>query len=158
MVDETTKVDFGFAEPVYEDFVKSGSFNLDLYCSSEDDAPHYLRNYGMLSLSLVTGPVLTVSGVHKLASISLNYGIVDLTCFESKVANGRRMRRICAEVAVHFGHRRGVLVFTAVVNGKEIGATEVNFNGQSTTDVTESMSNMDIGSNAGALTPSCAQQ
>ncbi|EGP82386.1 uncharacterized protein MYCGRDRAFT_97567 [Zymoseptoria tritici IPO323] len=128
LVDETTKVDFGFAEPVYEDFVKSGSFNLDLYC------------------------------VHKLASISLNYGIVDLTCFESKVANGRRMRRICAEVAVHFGHRRGVLVFTAVVNGKEIGATEVNFNGQSTTDVTESMSNMDIGSNAGALTPSCAQQ
>lgn len=156
MVDETTKVDFGFAEPVYEDFVKSGSFNLDLYCSSEDDAPYYLRNYGMLSLSLVIGLVLTVLGMHKLASISLNYRIVDLTCFESKVANGRRMRRICAKVAVYFGYCRSVLVFTAVVNGKEIGATKVNFNRQSTTDVTESISNIDIGSNASALTPSCA--
>lgn len=102
--------------------------------------------------------MLTILGVLKLATIRLNYASIDLTRFASKMINGRRMRRLSAQVTVQFGHRRGVLVFTATVNGVEVGSTEVTFDGQSTTDVAETLSNLDIRGNAGGQTSSCAPQ
>lgn len=82
---------------------------------------------------------LTFAGVRKLATITLDFSEVADRHFQYKTYNGRAMRRISYVVSVHFGHRRGILVFTASVRGVEIGATEVTFDGSGHTEAGQSM-------------------
>ncbi|KAM3421123.1 hypothetical protein BST61_g1536 [Cercospora zeina] len=135
LVEETTEVKFGFNQTVYEDN-RSTPSTLSLYCSSEDDAPHYRRD----------------AGVRNLAMVSLDFSKVDMRQFSVRTVRGRRLRHILCDVVVHFGHRRGVLVFTCTSGGKEIGTTSVTFDGESTSDLAEGLHGIGTGA------PSCGVQ
>lgn len=128
------------------------SYSLELYCSGEDDAPYFERETGMIVLLLCAHLSLTVLGVQNMATIYLNFTGVNMRSFESRMFGGRSMRRVYCDITVSFGHRRGVLVFSCTVNGKEIGKTDVIFDGQGTADASGSCTDSSMAS------PSCASQ
>ncbi|KAI5364531.1 Putative Heat shock protein 70 family [Septoria linicola] len=136
LVDEDTVIKFGFVQMLYDEDASDAYAATDLYCCMNDDAPMFMRS----------------GGVFKLATIQLDFSGIDRNAFKRKTFSGRRMRQISCKVNVRFGHRRGVLVFTASVGSKEIGTTEVTFDGQSTADVADGM----VGEAGGA--PGCAAQ
>lgn len=125
---------------------------LQLYCSGENDAPYFERETGMIVLLLCAHLSLTFLGVQNMATIYLNFRGVDMSSFESRIFGGRSMRRVDCDVTVSFGHRRGVLVFSCTVNGKEIGKTDVIFDSQGTADASGSCADSSMAS------PSCASQ
>ncbi len=92
-----------------------------------------------------------------LAEIRLDYTNIDLSLFKSKIRNGQHIYLVPSKVTVEFGHRRGVLVFKCYVGTKDIGNAEILFDGQSTTDVSESFGSLDH-SGSGAHAPGCGVQ
>ncbi|EMF08039.1 actin-like ATPase domain-containing protein [Sphaerulina musiva SO2202] len=135
LVDESTAIQFAFRVELSSDKVND-SYLLKLYCSGENDAPYFERE----------------TGVQNMATIYLNFRGVDMSSFESRIFGGRSMRRVYCDITVSFGHRRGVLVFSCTVNGKEIGKTDVIFDGQGTADASGSCTDSSMAS------PSCASQ
>lgn len=100
--------------------------------------------------------MLTTQGSQLLATINMKFDNIasNSNSFEYKTYAGARLRRASAGVKVEFGHRRGVLVFTAVMDGQPLGVAEVVFDGESTTDVAEALTR----SGGGPTSPSCATQ
>lgn len=131
---------------------RNSSQRLELYCSDQDDAPYFERETGMLVLLPCAHLSLTFLGVQNMATIYLNFTGVNMRSFESRMFGGRSMRRVYCDITVSFGHRRGVLVFSCTVNGKEIGKTDVVFDGQGTADASGSCTDSSMAS------PSCASQ
>lgn len=131
---------------------RNSSQRLELYCSDQDDAPYFERETGMLALLPCAHLSLTFLGVQNMATIYLDFAGVDMSSFEFRMFGGRSMRRVHCDVTVSFGHRRGVLVFSCTVNGKEIGKTDVIFDAQGHADASESCTDSSMAS------PSCASQ
>lgn len=114
VVNEATEIKSSYFMTVYEDSMSKPCLS-DIYISDHDDAPYHVRQ----------------AGVRKLATISLDMSIVDMSSHEHRIVDGRVLRRLEVEYKVQFGHRRGVLLFLAFVDGEDVGNTTVTFDGQS---------------------------
>ncbi|CAK1359214.1 unnamed protein product [Cercospora beticola] len=137
VVDETTNVEWAFYQTIYQnEGARDNRSTVDLYCSGAEEEPRHRSHASII----------------KLATINLDFSNVDMRNHAYKMVNRRRMCRISCTIRIFFGHRRGVLVFTCIVDGKEIGTTEVNFDGNSNVDAVEGP-----GGAGGSMAP-CAMQ
>ncbi|KAK4609911.1 Heat shock protein 12B [Fulvia fulva] len=112
LIDEDTKLTSSFHSLVYED--SPGSHSSTIYSCDLDDPPDHIR----------------VPGAKKVAQMKMDFKSLDLTQYQSRWHNGRLLRKVDAEFQIHFGTRRGVLEFSCVAGGKQIGNATVSFDGQ----------------------------
>lgn len=104
LVNETTEIQTSCFQTVYQD-EQADSSATEIYISDYDDAPYHVRH----------------AGVRKLATVTIDMSTVDMNGHDYRVVNGRVLRQVAVDYKVQFGHRRGVLIFLAVIDGKNVG-------------------------------------
>ncbi|EME86907.1 uncharacterized protein MYCFIDRAFT_172600 [Pseudocercospora fijiensis CIRAD86] len=134
LVDQNTKIAFSVYRTISEES-KYGKHETDVYVSDLDEAPDRVRD----------------KGARVLVTFTSDFSKVDLSQYPSRKVKGRTLRRIDCEYIVHFGHRKGVLCFSCLVNGQEIGNTTVTFENQTEKDV------MDGPGGSGGASPPCRE-
>ncbi|KAL5045389.1 hypothetical protein BDW71DRAFT_215236 [Aspergillus fruticulosus] len=65
--------------------------------------------------------------VYKIGEIAVDLSNVDLSRFNSKLINGKRVYDIWLQLKVTFGAREGLLKYEAISQGKRIGVTSIDF-------------------------------
>lgn len=136
-VDESTSIEGNFCRTMFEDSAAT-SHSVQVLTSDVDDAPYNVRD----------------TDVRKLVKMKLDFSGVDMSQFESRIVDGRIMRRVSMQYIIEFGHRRGVLIFKCLVGGAEIGTTTVTFDGQSSRDRVD----VEASGESGGAAPICSVQ
>ncbi|KAE8364462.1 hypothetical protein BDV27DRAFT_128405 [Aspergillus caelatus] len=68
------------------------------------------------------------NGVYEVGEIVVDFSNTDLSRFESKSVDGKRLYYLRYKLKVIFGAQEGILRFEAVSQGQTIGTTSINFN------------------------------
>ena len=128
-VDRNTSIKFSMSHDVYN----NDPANVEIFACDSDEAPNHQDDNGkpQLNQSNIRAALTDKpAGVYKVAEIRQDFSNADFRGQQSRVVQGRLLRNVNCEYTINFGHRRGVLVFSCSCNGRDIGNTAVQFDGQ----------------------------
>jgi hypothetical protein len=79
-------------------------------------------------LSLDQSLTIATIAVYMIGRVETNFTGVDLTKFESKIKDGRKLYYVEYQLHVVFGAQEGVLKFRTTSQGQTIGEASISFN------------------------------
>ncbi|KXT08547.1 hypothetical protein AC579_10244 [Pseudocercospora musae] len=135
LVDQNTKISF-HVQRTMSIGGQLGKHETIVYMSDLDEAPARLRD----------------PGVRKLVTFDSDFSNVNLANYPRRTVKGKTLCLVDCDYVVHFGHRKGVLCFSCLVAGKEIGNTTVTFENQSEQDRADGPGGL------GGASPPCVMQ